>query len=127
MELNLDEIKERIRPSIQRVLGANAETPLGLAILEDAHLALFFIAAVDFVSSAPTAILDKVEVVREEGQEVDLNNIVARIRVPIPELFENFYQMRVRNLLTGSNDTSFTIMQEILPEERPDGSARSDS
>lgn len=100
IELDLNDIKARIRPALDSLKvfnDANAENqhqPVAAAIADDAMLALFFVFVVDFVGATPTAVVSGDAIEQLEGG-------LVRMVLPIPQMFDSYYQMRLAKLAAG--------------------------
>lgn len=105
-------IDERVAEKVNAVLDVAVQKtlaagPITDALRADLELGLVFCIMLDFVRSNPTAHVTNVEV-NEQG--------VAKLRVPIAQMFQGFYDMRLLQMATGqmpSPEDSFEVRQPV--------------
>lgn len=119
MELDLKDLQERIRPAVEAVVGLTHtvdkdNSPVAAAVQADLHLSLFLLFAMDFVAATPTAVISG-----DAVEQLDDNQL--RMVLPIPQMFESYYSMRLAKLQAGKmvapEDTIVTPLGVSTDEE----------
>lgn len=103
LQYDVEKIKARVKTAIDALTAQVDGMPGAMlgALATDLNLALFHVIVVDFINAIPTAVLPSAEIEQ-------LPDGLARLNLPIPDMFAQYYAMRLQRMSEGT---------EVSPED----------